>query len=90
MQVQTTIDMINWNTPTMPAAGRGAVCEGSIKETTDQLDAGLVWWPCSFCGKKVLVDSKSRGREKCSCGAVRCHYRGQEGWCKDGDEWWFI
>lgn len=88
MEIGIGLDVISEETPTLPDAKRGDSVEGLIRETEEQLAADLIWWPCSFCGRHVLV-AVGRGREKCACGAVRCHSRGQEGWRRDGKEWWF-
>jgi hypothetical protein len=87
--IKIGFDVITDNTPTLPDARRGAATKAPIRETSEQLEAGLVWWPCGFCGLRVLVDSLKRGRERCQCGAVRCFSKGSEGWRKDGREWWF-
>lgn len=66
-----------------------------MEETAGQRAEGLVWWRCSFCGRLVLVDAYRNTRERCTCGARRCHHndarRGihEEGWRKGKDEWWF-
>lgn len=78
-------DLITDKTPTLPNAKREAVTVPPITETSEQLAENLIWWPCSFCGKRVLIASFIRGREKCTCGAVRCHSQGAEGWQKDGE-----
>jgi len=82
-------DMIDASTPTLPNAKRGDCSEVLVKETSEQLAAGLVWMPCSFCGRRVLVDCKRATRERCKCGAIRCHHLGEEGWRKGKNEWWF-
>jgi len=90
IEIVLRMEVITDQTPVMPGAKRGEVYTGAIQETGDQLEAGFVWWPCLFCGRKVLVDSNVAGRERCSCGAVRCHWRGMEGWRKNGEECWFL
>lgn len=90
VKIGLDFEVVTGATPSVPGAKRGAVYDGVVCETWDQLEAGLVWLPCLFCGRRVLIDSNVRGREKCSCGAIRCHSRGSEGWRKDGDEFWFI
>ena len=88
--VMLTMDCTTDQTPSWPDAARGDCFDGSITETRAQLDQNLVWEPCAFCGLKVLIRCDIRGRERCSCGAVRCHHRGQEGWRRGDDEWWLI
>lgn len=81
--------------PVYPNAKRGSVVprsETGIYEprTTDEQDEdGLLWWPCSFCEAWVLVDAFRLTRERCACGARRCHRNGNDGWTKDGVTWWF-
>lgn len=89
MRVGIGFDIVTTLTPTLPDAKRGATAQAPIQETSEQLEAGLVWWPCSFCNLRVLVDSRKRGRERCACGAVRCHSGRSEGWRKGKQEWWF-
>jgi len=91
--VQVSFEVVTDDTPSRPHAKRGdSIRAGGrgITETDEQLSAGLIWWPCSFCNRHVLVSVNIRGRERCKCGAVRCHSQGQEGWRRDGKEWWFI
>jgi hypothetical protein len=90
IQIHIGIDCVTADTPSLPDAKRGAVAKPPITETAEQLEAGLVWWPCSFCDARVLISAGRRTREKCECGAVRVHSHGAEGWRKDGGEWWFI
>jgi len=87
-EIQMLMELNTWNTPTIPDAVRGSVVDPPVTETREQLDSGLIWWCCSFCGRMVMINCSIRGRERCSCGAVRCHYCGQEGWRKDGKTWW--
>jgi hypothetical protein len=82
--------------PTFPEAKRGHVIppDQTPRATDEQLALGLIWWPCSFCHSWVLVDSTRRARERCSCGARRCHHTSRdgyysEGWRRDGKTWWF-
>lgn len=83
-----SLDVITDKTPTLPQAVRGSVHVGFVKETQDQLNNDLVWCPCSFCGRHVMVLTYGRG-EKCSCGARRFNRKNGEGWKKNGKEWWF-
>lgn len=69
IEISFEIDCIGPSTPTLPDAKRGDSVKGPIKATEAQLHAGLCWWPCSFCDRKVLV-SIGRTRERCKCGAV--------------------
>lgn len=78
-------DVIDSSTPTLPNAKRGRVSEKHVKATEEQLKAGLIWWPCGFCGRYVLIDSWRNTREKCTCGAVRRNHHGNAIW-KKGDE----
>ena len=77
-----------------PTAKRGDVVKGRAVETQEQLDAHLVWWSCPFCDCKVLIDAWRQTRERCICGAARCHHtdsrRGiyEEGWRRGIREWW--
>lgn len=77
-----------------PDAKRGdSVAGAEPDETPEQSAAGLVWWPCSFCNRFVLVDAwpKLHGRrERCACGARRIISRETEGWTRGGKTWWFI
>lgn len=88
--------------PTIPDAKRGHVASGAGRppQTTDeQSAAGLIWWQCTFCHSWVLVDAYRQTREKCTCGARRCHHTSRpdswgekyysEGWTRDGQTWWF-
>jgi hypothetical protein len=81
--------------PVYPDAKRGDSVAGRVTETKEQQDAHLVWWPCSFCGRKVLVAVYERHYERCACGARRCYHTDkakdiyEEGWRKDGQERWF-
>jgi len=84
------MDFITEATPTLPNVKRGDTSDHLVTETPEQLKDNLVWWPCSFCGRYVLVDSFRFTRERCKCGAVRIHSKGSEGWRKDDEEWWFI
>lgn len=87
--IKIGFDVITDKTPMLPTAKRGDSANAPIQETDEQLAAGLVWWPCSFCNLRVLVDSYKRGRERCQCGAVRFHAGNSEGWRKGSQEWWF-
>lgn len=89
-EIQFGFSVNTVDTPIIPLAKRGDVSDNHVNETREQLDNGLVWWKCSFCGRYVLIDSDRPTREKCSCGAVRCNHKGQSGWRKDGVEWWYI
>lgn len=94
VSIEVSFEVRTGTEPTVPEARRGHVTEGPIRETREQLDGGLVWIRCSFCGKYVLVGARSHTRERCSCGARRCYLtdsrRGvyQEGWRKGNDAWW--
>ena len=76
---------IDSTTPELPGAKRGAVSDFLPLETDAQLKAGLIWWPCAFCGKLVLIDAYRNTREKCSCGAERRNRHGNANWFKDGE-----
>lgn len=89
-QISLTIDCITADTPAMPEARRGTVAAGPLRETAEQLANNLVWWPCAFCGRYVMVDCSRRGRDRCTCGAVQCWCKGDCGWRKNGEESWFI
>lgn len=99
MMSETISINIGWSlttgeSPVFPDAKRGAVYErtGPLapRATLQQLDAGLIWASCCFCGAFVLIDAERRTRERCSCGAVRCHRNGADGWRRDGESWWMI
>lgn len=73
------------NTPELPGAQRGAVSDRHVAETDEQLKGGLVWWPCGFCGRFVLIDAYRNTREKCTCGAERRNRYGNAYWIKNGE-----
>jgi len=90
-----TFEFNDGKEPMYPDAKRGDSVEGRARETPGQREAGLVWWPCSFCGRKVLVDAWRRTRERCACGARRTTHTDtardiyEEGWRKGEQEIWF-
>ena len=71
------------NTPTLPDAKRGDCSETHHLETKEQLDAGLVWWPCGFCGLEILIGMNTR--ETCKCGAKRHNHHGYLSWQKSDE-----
>ena len=82
-------DMVTGSTPTLPNAKRGDCSDVLVRATSEQRAAGLNWIPCSFCNRYVLVDTNRATRERCKCGAVRCHNQDEEGWRKGKKKWWF-
>ena len=76
--------------PMMPYAVRGTISEQPVKETSEQLEAGLVWWPCGFCNLRVLISADRHTHERCSCGAVRLSHYDSVGWRLGDVEWWSV
>lgn len=86
--IQIGLEVITDKTQTLPNAKRGDSHVGVVVTTQEQSDADLNWWPCSFCGRRVLVNVYGRG-EKCACGAKRFNRKNGEGWRRGLKEWWF-
>jgi hypothetical protein len=95
MNIGMRIEIRDGNEPTVPTAKRGAFFQGLVRTTDEQSEKGLTWWPCAFCGGNVLVDVYRNTRERCACGARRCHHtdtrRGiyEEGWRLNGHTLWY-
>lgn len=83
------IEITTRDTPTNPHAKRGDCSDQNVQETPEQIKNNLVWWPCSFCSCKVLVNIWGRG-EICKCGARRIKRKYREGWKRGNDEMFFI
>ena len=56
-EINITFTCDDSNTPTLPDAKRGDSSETHHLETKEQLDAGLIWWPCGFCGREIFAKS---------------------------------
>ena len=94
MAINLNIELATGYEPKDPNAKRGDSIAGPVQETREQLAGGLVWATCSFCGGHVLVGIRRDYRERCACGARRCHHtdsrRGTyaEGWRCGTEERW--
>lgn len=90
LELSIGFEHIDGNTPQNPDAKRGDSSRTVLRETKNQLDQNLIWWPCGFCGGYVLIASNRQTREKCQCGAQRINHFAESGWKKGDEQSWFL
>lgn len=90
IELGISIECHDENTPKKPEAKRGDCFDGTIDSTREQLDAGLLWWPCGFCGTNVLISTRIKGREKCKCGAIRHNHFAEVYWKRGNEKAWYL